>query len=469
MAHPSRDDGGAQPPPVPPRSSVAVVPPPRVAAASGEADSTALVALEDVPSEDHRSDGWLLTAVTSTLASAAVHLALLIILGLVMAISHFGAEAISLNLLEPNAAVREDDLLEDLDLPIELADEASLPSLEDLLPQGPAIDDAPPQELTRLPRQTTTTLSSSGLGRRMGQNLRGDLAGRGLRRRSALAYGATPESENAVKLALEWIVRHQRTDGSWSFHHQSGDHDCRSCRCRNPGRTKALNGATAMGLLPLLGAGNSHIEGRYRTEVSAGLRYLIRHQQSNGSLMDTHGNMYSHGLATLALCEALAMARYYGPSPAADVRVADRGEDRPAASSGGVSRLVAQRSGGSDDMRQADELAAASSAVNLADLTYAAQQAVSFIESAQHRAGGWRYRPRQAGDTSVVGWQMMALKSGYLAGLKVDPRVIPRAERFLNAVAYDKIGSCYGYQRTRTKTEIAMTSKVKATTPIGLL
>ncbi|RLT10448.1 MAG: hypothetical protein DWI22_03725 [Planctomycetota bacterium] len=30
--------------------------------------------------------------------------------------------------------------------------------------------------------------------------------------------------------------------------------------------------------------------------------------------------------------------------------------------------------------------------------------------------GGWRYAPSEAGDTSVVGWPMMTLKSGEMAG-----------------------------------------------------
>ena len=45
---------------------------------------------------------------------------------------------------------------------------------------------------------------------------------------------------------------------------------------------------------------------------------------------------------------------------------------------------------------------------------------MNFILDAQNAAdGGWRYNPRDPGDTSVVGWQLMALKSAHMAGLNV--------------------------------------------------
>ena len=64
-------------------------------------------------------------------------------------------------------------------------------------------------------------------------------------------------------------------------------------------------------------------------------------------------------------------------------------------------------------------------------LRAAAQSALNFImESQDPKGGGWRYEPRTPGDTSVSGWQIMALKSGQMAYLAVDPAVFERAGAF---------------------------------------
>ncbi len=65
-----------------------------------------------------------------------------------------------------------------------------------------------------------------------------------------------------------------------------------------------------------------------------------------------------------------------------------------------------------------------------------AQKAINFIQAAQHsKTGGWRYHPGEEGDTSVVGWQFMALKSAQMAGLQVNPAVLEGARKWLASVA----------------------------------
>jgi hypothetical protein len=75
-----------------------------------------------------------------------------------------------------------------------------------------------------------------------------------------------------------------------------------------------------------------------------------------------------------------------------------------------------------------------------------AQHAIEFIEAAQHpKTGGWRYEPGQEGDTSVLGWQLSALKSGQLAGLKVKPKTLEGARRWLQSVAKGEKGGQFAY------------------------
>jgi hypothetical protein len=103
--------------------------------------------------------------------------------------------------------------------------------------------------------------------------------------------------------------------------------------------------------------------------------------------MNGGGAMYAHGLATMALCEAYGMT--HDPKVKAS-----------------------------------------------------AQAAVNYLIKAQHKAGGWRYNPGQAGDTSVTGWQVSALKCAQLAGLKVHKTTFKLAVDFLDSCMD---GNTFGY------------------------
>ncbi|MEX0585491.1 MAG: squalene--hopene cyclase, partial [Pirellulales bacterium] len=65
----------------------------------------------------------------------------------------------------------------------------------------------------------------------------------------------------------------------------------------------------------------------------------------------------------------------------------------------------------------------------------AAQRAIRYLVQSQHSEGGWRYGPRQPGDTSVVAWVFLAIRSGQLARLAVDRAALAKADKFLNTVA----------------------------------
>ena len=64
-----------------------------------------------------------------------------------------------------------------------------------------------------------------------------------------------------------------------------------------------------MGLLPFLAAGQTHkTKGPYKEHILKGVRWLIAKQQPDGNLAKgCNPPMYSHGLATIALCEAYGL------------------------------------------------------------------------------------------------------------------------------------------------------------------
>ncbi len=239
--------------------------------------------------------------------------------------------------------------------------------------------------------------------------LKGDFGGRSDagRRAAVAAFGGNVESEKAVSQGLTWLQTIQKDDGSWSFA-AVGD-------AGNPGNLTTTDmGATAMALLCFLGSGNTHrVEGKYRETVEKGLTYLIKNADRGASGADLRGKyqansgMYVQGIATICLCEAAAMEP--------------------------------------DDK----------------ELKRVAGDAVKFIERSQHRVGGgWRYRPDEPGDTSVVGWQIMALQSARSGRIKVQGSTMQEARRFLDSVEVEN-GARYAYQPDQGPTD--------SMTAVGLL
>ncbi len=209
--------------------------------------------------------------------------------------------------------------------------------------------------------------------------------------------GRTPTTERAVTGALLWLARHQLSDGSWSL--QNYLQRCSDHTCTGPGNVMADTGATALGVLPFLAAGQTHrTKGPYQAHVRGALQWLIRRQKADGNLaVGAQQPMYSHALATIALCEAAGMT-------------------------------------GDQSVR------------------LAAQRAVDYIVMAQNKAtGGWRYTPGEEGDTSVVGWDVMALKSALMAGLSVGgsgggDAAFKGAAKWLDSVQSGPNNSQYAYQ-----------------------
>ena len=236
-------------------------------------------------------------------------------------------------------------------------------------------------------------------------------------------------SESAVEAALRWLANHQNRDGSWSFDHTPDD---KCSGFANPGDgispgSSPKVGATGMALLPFLAAGYTHKSAehnQYPDVVKNGLNFLSkRMDRSSGKIYDSkywHYHMYSHGIAACALVEAYGMT-------------------------------------------------------NDAKLKLPAQKAINYIAASQKpQTGGWHYTPTYngPGDTSVVCWQIMALKSAVMAYLDVPGHVKTQANKWLDSVGFDKSEngdgfSRYGYMEPSARAHVV--NNDGAMTALGLL
>ncbi len=149
--------------------------------------------------------------------------------------------------------------------------------------------------------------------------------------------------------------------------------------------------------MPFLGTGQTHLTGIYKDTVAKGLRWLLQSQRDDGDLRGSsaqYPGMYAQGQGAIVLCEAFLMT-------------------------------------GDEELR------------------IPAQRAIDFIVEAQYPDGGWRYYPSThtrtpQGDTSVLGWQLMAMQSALAADLSVPAATLENADRFLDSVQHAD-GSLYAY------------------------
>lgn len=226
----------------------------------------------------------------------------------------------------------------------------------------------------------------------------------------AQSHGGTAETEAAVKAALKWLADNQSADGRWDPRvHGAGKETNVLGRDRQNAGSKADSAVTGLALLAFLAAGHTHLDGPYRQDVRRGLEYLVRIQAADGNLAGQAASfefMYSHAMATFALSEAYGMTH--------DARLREP-----------VGRAIGYTVRAQDSM-----------------------------------GGGWRYRPGDAGDTSQLGWQLMALKSAELAGIPIPDSTRQGIIRYLQSVASGDYGGRASYrpgeQTTRTMTAEAL-------------
>jgi hypothetical protein len=309
---------------------------------------------------------------------------LLIVLGLLV----FTTQAAKTNLqvevstIDPGEQLDDPSVLESSATEIEAMQEQII-TPDDLVP----VDDplAAPPELAAidLPLAPTVPSATSSIDAPIGLALKG--REKGSKQVLLKKYGGTAATEQSVELALEWLVRQQRADGSWSLvgPYASG------------ANSENVPAATAMALLAFQGYGDTHQTGKYAKVVSRGWAALLKMQQPeglfSGQMAMRNQMLYTHAQCAIAVCELYGMTK---------------------------------------DSRFRDP----------------AQRAINYCVESQDRAGGgWRYEPRNGTDTSVTGWFVMALQSARMAGLDVPNDVLARVSAYLDRAAIDD-GRRYGYQ-----------------------
>ncbi len=267
-----------------------------------------------------------------------------------------------------------------------------------------------PGNFSPKPESISDTIQLSGTGGVGSASifLNSSFEGRSAKNRLATGAknGSSGPSEEAVDAALAYLARHQQNNGSWTIRLIDGP-----CKGQCDHGSEDLDphdiAATGLALLCFLGRGHTLQEGEYSEQVSRGVYFLVQNlksQSGRGTWLTSNNlkSMYEHGIATLALCEALQM----------------KGDT--------------------------------------ALLTQPCQEAVAHIVYAQHNDGSWGYQPKEPGDLSIMGWQVLALKSAHGAKLAVNAETIRNVDIFLKK--HNRNDFMFYYRDQANKPTASMTS-----------
>ena len=188
------------------------------------------------------------------------------------------------------------------------------------------------------------------------------------------------EAKKSIDKALAWLKDHQDRDGKW-------------------GNTAV----TSFALLAFMANGHVPNQGLYAPEVAKAVRHLLAEAKEDGYLAGRGGgNMYCHGMATLALTQVYGMT-------------------------------------GDEEVKKV------------------LKKAVDLIVKSQNAEGGWRYDPSPTGaDISVTIMQMMALRGAKDGGLHVPDDTVKNALKYIDkchdprsgGYKYMPYSSGAGYART---------------------
>ena len=220
--------------------------------------------------------------------------------------------------------------------------------------------------------------------------------------------GGNERTEAAVAAALKWLAANQEADGRWDADKHGAGRETRVFGHNRDGAgAQSDTAVTALAVLAFMAAGNSHYEGEYRKNVQHGLEFILNSRARNGNLAGEaklFAQMYSHGMATLAIAEAYAIT----------------GDER---------------------------------------LRPGVETAIAFTLATQHATdGGWRYRPGDEGDMSQFGWQVMALKAAEHGGIEIPAKTREGMSTFITRCSSGRSGGLASY-RPREDVSATMTAE----------
>lgn len=186
-----------------------------------------------------------------------------------------------------------------------------------------------------------------------------------------------PNDGRVADRALEWLMRQQTRAGLWTFRYEHPEGNA-----AEESVDRSTIRSTSIALLAMFGAGKSHRDGRWQNEIEAGLTYVMSEARVDAKGIDFRGacgDVVSHALATMLLCEAYEMT---------------------------------------SDPR----------------LEVPSQKGVTFLESLQFpETGGWGVVGDEGSQVFATAWCVMALQSAKRARLHVDPQTSRLVEKFLAA------------------------------------
>lgn len=265
------------------------------------ADSTRQPAADD---HDHNSLpplvslGDLILEAPAWLFSAAIHMFVVIVLGLLFIVPERPFELL-LRLDEQDGfeelSGNEFDL--DLDMIEESAD-AAMEAEELVTLEDPVLIE--PTEILPLALDSESVVVSAPIQLALGGR------SQGMQQKLLDAYGGTAQTQRAVMMALRWLERYQGSQGMWSLRG----------KYKNGSGNENSEAATGLALLAFQGAGytpNGDAQHDFTKVTSRAWKSLLRKQNESGDFFQegrsSHSQLYSQAICTIALCELYGMTK----------------------------------------------------------------------------------------------------------------------------------------------------------------